>query len=64
METRPYGILPCTEGPIGYKVKRYRERAESLRDIADELVSESLRKTILKIANTYECMAQEIASAH
>ena len=64
MEKRPYGILPCTDGPIGYKVKRYRERAETLKVIADEIVAEPVRKTLLQVANTYEAMANEAASAH
>jgi hypothetical protein len=64
MEKRPYGILPCTDGPIGYKVKRYRERAETLKVIADEIIAEPVRKTLLQVANTYEAMANEAASAH
>ena len=64
MSGRPYGIVPCTEGPIGYKVKRYRERAETLKVIADDVLAEPVRKTLLQVANTYEAMAQEAAAAH
>lgn len=61
METRPYGILPCTEGPIGYRIKRYRQRAETLKAIAEEVIAEPARKTLLQVANTYEAMAEEAA---
>jgi hypothetical protein len=64
MEKRPYGIVPCTEGPIGYKVKRYRERAETLKLIAEEVIAEPIRNTLLQVANTYEAMAQDAARAH
>jgi hypothetical protein len=64
MEKRAYGIVPCTEGPIGYKVKRYRERAQSLKIIAEEVIAEPTRKTLLRVADTYEAMAQEAARAH
>ena len=64
MEARPYGIVPCTEGPIGSRIERYRARAESLRNIADDVIVENLRQTLLKIANTYEEMAQQAARMH
>ena len=64
MERRPYGILPCTEGQIGYKIKRYRDRAETLKVIAADIIAEPVRKTLLQVANTYEAMAQEAARAH
>ena len=64
MDERPYGILPCTEGPIGYRIKRYRQRADSLKAIADEILAEREKRTLLRIANTYEEMANHAARAH
>ena len=64
MDNRPYGILPCTEPSLGGRVKRYRERAETLREIADEIVVEPVQKILLQVANTYDVMAQDTARLH
>jgi hypothetical protein len=64
MEGRPYAVVPYTDGPIAYRIKRYRQRAETLKTIAEEIVAEPVRDTLLRIANTYERMAQDAASAH
>jgi len=64
MEKRPYAIVPCTEGPIGYRIKRYRQRADALKAVAEELLGDPERHTLLRIATTYEAMADEAAHAH
>ena len=64
MEKRPYAIVPCTEGPIGHRIKRYRQRADALKAVAEELLAERERKTLLRIATTYEAMADQAARAH
>jgi hypothetical protein len=64
MDERPCGVVPFTEGPITYRIKHYRERAELLRSIADELLGARDRRFLVKLAATYEEMAQHAARAH
>ena len=64
MSERLYGIMPCTEGPISFRIKRYRERADTLKLIADEVLVERERQTLLRIATTYEAMANQAARTH
>ena len=64
MDERPYGVVPFTEGPISYRIKRYRERAEVLRSIAEDLFGERERRLLMKLAVTYEEMALQAARAN
>ena len=64
MERRPYAIVPLTEGPTAYRVKQYRKRSETLKTIANEVMLETIRQTLLQVANTYDAMANEVASLH
>jgi hypothetical protein len=54
---RPYAILPCQKGSTSYRVKRYKERAEELRTIAADLLSQECHDTLVRLATTYEQMA-------
>ena len=45
------------DGSAALRVVQYRNRAEELRVIADELVLNSERETLLRIADTYDDMA-------
>lgn len=61
---RSYGIVPCDKGSSAYRVKRYRERAEELRTIADDLRHSDCQQTLLRLANSYEQMATQAAAMH
>ena len=39
MDVRPYAIVPFQKASKTYRVKRYRQRAELLREIAGDLVA-------------------------
>jgi len=56
------GILPCEKGSSAYRVKRYRERAEELRTIAEDLSQDECQQTLLRLAKSYEQMATQAAS--
>lgn len=58
---RPYAIVPCEKGSSAYRVKRYRERAEELRTIADDLRHSDCQQTLLRLANSYDQMATQAA---
>jgi hypothetical protein len=57
MDVWPFAIIPCNKGSIAYRVKRYRDRADRLRSIAEEVASKPERDTLLRLANTYEELA-------
>jgi hypothetical protein len=57
MNSRPYAIVPFEKGSTSYRVKRYRERAEELRAIAQDLLSDDCHDTLLRLAETYDHMA-------
>ena len=59
---KTYAILPCEKGSSAYRVKRYRERAEELRTIADDLLHDECQQTLLRLATSYEQMAAQAAS--
>ena len=59
-DPRPLIILPCDKGSMNYRVKRYRERAEELRAIAADLISQDCRDTLVRLANSYDQMAQSV----
>ena len=62
MEDRPFTIIPFDRGSKPYKAKRYLERAETLRAIADDMVPCACRDTLLKVASSYQEMAaKEVA---
>jgi hypothetical protein len=65
MDGRPYAIVPFDKGSKSYRVKRYRERAELLRDIAADLVARECRDVLIRVANTYQAMAaHELSPSH
>ncbi|HSC19372.1 MAG TPA: hypothetical protein VLC74_10690 [Rhizomicrobium sp.] len=55
--SRPLAIVPCDKGSSTYRVKRYRERAEELRTIAADLLSQECHDTLIRLANSYDQMA-------
>jgi len=57
IEPRPYAIVPFDRGSKSYRVKRYRERAEELRAIAEDLLNNECQATLMRLANTYDEMA-------
>jgi hypothetical protein len=57
-EINPYKVRACDKGSPGYRLKRYRARAEALRRIAAEVDGES-QKVLLQLAQSYEKMAVE-----
>jgi hypothetical protein len=59
MEPRPYAIVPFEKGSTSYRVKRYRERAEELRAIAQDLLSDDCHTTLMQLAHTYDQMAAQ-----
>jgi hypothetical protein len=59
MNSRPYSIVPFEKGSTTYRVKRYRERAEELRAIAQDLMSDDCHDTLMRLASTYEQMAAQ-----
>ena len=63
MDTRPLAVVPFDKGTKAYRLKRYRQRAEWLRDIAEDLVACDCREMILKLANTYETLAAQESGA-
>jgi hypothetical protein len=50
-------IVSHAKGSSSYRVKRYRERAEQLRSIADDLLHHEIQAALLKLANAYDAMA-------
>jgi hypothetical protein len=62
MNSRPYAIVPFEKGSTSYRVKRYRERAEELRTIAQDLVSDDCQDTLMRLATTYDQMAKQTES--
>ena len=61
---RSYVIAPCEKGSSTYRVKRYRERAEELRTIADDLRHSDCQQTLLRLASSYDQMATQAAAMH
>jgi len=61
--SRPIAIVPCGEGTVNYRARRYRERAEELRTIAADLVTQECHDTLLRLANSYELMASSLGPA-
>ncbi|MFL6688821.1 MAG: hypothetical protein ACJ8IR_01335 [Alphaproteobacteria bacterium] len=59
MNPRPYVIVPFERGSTTYRVKRYRERAEELRAIAQDLLSDDCHHTLMRLAHTYDQMAAQ-----
>ena len=57
LDNRPHVVASYAKGPLSYRVKRYRERAEELRTIAADLASEQCRETFIRLAKSYEQMA-------
>lgn len=55
-----HNIRPL-DGDKASRITRYRERAEELRAIAEDLKRYSERETLYAIATTYEEMADEVA---
>ena len=52
MDDRQFVISPCEQGSINYKVKRYRERAEALRTIAEDVVSGEYHAMLVRLAES------------
>ena len=61
---QPYSIMPCDKGSSSYRVKRYRERAEELRTIADDLLHRECQQTLLRLASSYDDLATQAAAIH
>lgn len=59
MGSPAYGIAPFEKGSTTYRVKRYRERAEELRAIAQDLLSDDCHDTLMRLAHTYDQMASQ-----
>lgn len=59
MNTAPFEIRPFDKGSTSYRVKRYRERAEELRAIAQDLKSDECQNMLVRLANSYEQMADQ-----
>lgn len=57
MSECPSVISPFIRGPAAYRVKRYRERAESLRAMAQDLAAQEWRDILLRLADSYEALA-------
>jgi hypothetical protein len=52
-------INPFIQGPAPYRVRRYRERAERLRAMAEDFVAQEWRDILLRLAHSYEEMAED-----
>jgi hypothetical protein len=61
MQFQPFAIAPYDKGSSTYRVKRYRERAEELRSIAEDLRTDDCRATLIRLADSYEQMAVQAA---
>jgi hypothetical protein len=57
MLSRPLVISPFTKGSPSYRVKRYRERAEELRAIAEDLCHDECQNILRRLASSYDTMA-------
>jgi hypothetical protein len=57
MDTRPLAIVPFSKGSSTYRVKRYRERAEELRAIAEDLCHPECQQMLIRLATSYDEMA-------
>lgn len=55
-------ITPFIQGPPTYLVEQYRARAERLRVISGDLVSEEWRDIMLRLADCYEELATSTRS--
>ena len=61
-ESHPFPIVHCDKGSSNYRVKRYRERAEELRVIAEDVISDDCHDTLIRLANSYQQMAVQAAA--
>jgi hypothetical protein len=57
MRESPYAVAAFNKGSSTYRAKRYRERADQLRSIAQDLVLNDLQPVLMKLARSYEDMA-------
>jgi len=57
MEFIPLAIAPCDKFSSNYRVKRYRERAEELRTIAEDLRTGDCHEMLIRLAETYDQLA-------
>ncbi len=57
MPESPYTVVPFNKGTSAYRAKRYRERADQLRSIAQDLVMNDLQPVLMTLARSYEDMA-------
>ena len=57
MDGQSFAIAPYDKGSSNYRVKRYRERAEELRSIAEDLKTDECHETLIRLAETYDQMA-------
>lgn len=48
---------PFIRGPAADRVKRYRERAERLRGMADDFTAPEWQEILLRLADSYEDLA-------
>ena len=53
-------INPFIRGPAADRVKRYRERAERLRGMADDFTAQEWQEILLRLADSYEEMAESM----
>jgi hypothetical protein len=51
-------INPFIRGPAADRVKRYRERAERLRGMADDFSAPEWQEILLRLADSYEGLAE------
>jgi hypothetical protein len=51
---------PLIRGPACHRVKRYRERAEKLRGIADDFAGQEWRDILLRLCASYEEVADSM----
>ena len=57
MKAHPYAILPLDRGSKTYRVRRYRERAAMLRQIASDVIASECRDVLMGLADGYDAMA-------
>jgi len=64
MQIHRYAIQPFNRGSKTYRIRRYRERAEMLRQIATDVIALECRDVLVSLADAYEGMARELAPSH
>ena len=55
---RPFTISPFSKGTAAYRIRRYLDRAEELRIIAQDMCDAECRRILLGLPVSYEQMAE------